>query len=429
MTYAGEDTLVGSIFNSLGVKAYPTADQEHGQRYHHFTPGQVYSHNVPRWINKKFRGQIWNRGVNHSSVTSVAFHKVTPTLMRRFHALLYDLCPENTNIVLNNNSDYQPAPIEQYVIDNAVRLGLDATAVDATTAPSCAVLKNKTISPHYDTLHQYIQELQQYSDLVEKFQPVKDLRRRLDPAMDVCQTVELHRDGLQALFPSGQLSLDVANNGYMEPLLPPLRHPLYCLSPGVWQDILRLDYLVHDFGALCRKLKPTSRTVFIDMGASLQFHGRTQSPAVHLVELFRKFGVPFDHIYAYEQTQIKPDQVFQKVPDHLRAAYHWINVGVDADPNSSLNPLKMLLENYDKDDLVVIKLDIDHSSIELPLAMQLLEDERYSGLVDHFYFEHHVNQLELKPAWDKDGMEGSIQESLQLFQGLRKKGIAAHYWV
>lgn len=76
----------------------------------------------------------------------------------------------------------------------------------------------------------------------------------------------------------------------------------------------------------------------------------------------------------------------------------------------------------------MIKLDIDTSFIEVPLAMQLLEDPRYYNLIDHFYFEHHVKLKELLGDWHRTA-KGSVLDSLKLFQGLREKGIAAHSWV
>jgi hypothetical protein len=167
----------------------------------------------------------------------------------------------------------------------------------------------------------------------------------------------------------------------------------------------------------------------VDMGASLDFHnGDKRQPAVYLTELFRKFGFPFDHVYAFEMKPEKPENVYEKLPPHLLAAYHWINVGVSADPDSTLNPLKLLLENFREDDLIVVKLDIDTASIEVPLALQLLKDDRYSKLIDQFYFEHHVLNSELAEDW-RQSMKGTVKESLDLFAGLREKGIPAHSWV
>jgi hypothetical protein len=94
---------------------------------------------------------------------------------------------------------------------------------------------------------------------------------------------------------------------------------------------MSLEYLVHDFYSMCKQLKRHSRTVFIDMGASLDFHDNdsasAESPAIYINKIYSKFGFQFDHIYAYEITQKEPAQVYERVPNELMTSYHWINVG------------------------------------------------------------------------------------------------------
>jgi hypothetical protein len=323
---------------------------------------------------------------------------------------------------------YQPATSERYVRDHALRLGYDNAKAPVYTCNIWTDDTNFTVpTSMHNELAAFREELKGYDRLVREFKPISDLRLQL--ALDesnrdqVCEQVAMD---MEALFPSRQLS-KVGSSGFLEPLLPPFRHPEYCYENN-HENLMALSYLVHDFGAMCRKLKRTSRTVLIDMGASLDFHGGRTSPAVYLTELYRKFGFPFDHIYAYEVTPKEPASVFQKVPEHLMAAYHWINVGVETDPNSSLNPLKMILENFNEDDFIVIKLDIDTSSIEVPLANQLLTDTKLQGLVDQFYFEHHVMMRELTANW-MGSMKGSVRDSLELFIGLREAGVPAHSWV
>ena len=105
-------------------------------------------------------------------------------------------------------------------------------------------------------------------------------------------------------------------------------------------------------------------------------------------------------------------------------------VGVSHDKEDKLDPLLSILQTFDEDDFIVVKLDIDTSHIELPLAKQLLEggkDGIYHKLVDQFYFEHHVHLGEIAPRWG-GSMKGTVQESLDLFGGLREKGIPAHFW-
>lgn len=124
---------------------------------------------------------------------------------------------------------------------------------------------------------------------------------------------------------------------------------------------------------LCQRLTPFSRTVFIDMGASLSFHEKEKlNPAVYILNTYKRFGFPFDHVYAYEVSTQEPAKVFQMVPDDLLYSYHWINVGVESDPNGKMNPLRMLLEQYTEEDFVVIKLDIDTGkSRRIPMVCAL----------------------------------------------------------
>ena len=132
-----------------------------------------------------------------------------------------------------------------------------------------------------------------------------------------------------------------------------------------------------------------------------------------------------------EVTESDPNEVFgDLLPKDLLSVYHWINVGVSAEVGGKLNPLHSILEKFSEDDLIVIKLDIDTSSIETPLAKQLLDggpNGTYHLLVDQFYFEHHVHLGELARNWGHS-MNGTVKESLELFYSLREKGIPAHFW-
>lgn len=332
---------------------------------------------------------------------------------------------------------YKPATTEDYIVQHAADLGLNVPMASA-----CELWHNESLTTPqvYKNLHAFRVELEDYKKRLDGFRFFAgknradnetselsqiDLREHIGLTHNICNRLDLHPDGLSGIFPSQQLSF--TRSGYVEPILPPLRHPEFCMDTNKLFD---LNYLVHDFAAMCRKLKPTSRLIFIDMGASLSFDSGPHTPAMFIIELYRKFGFIFDHIYAYEITPTEPADVFSRVPDHLLPAYHWINVGVSADRNSSFNPLtKLLQENKIKDeDLVVVKLDIDTSSVELPLAHQLLQDNHLGEMVDQFYFEHHVVE-KLMTTWWGQSSDGTVEDSLKLFTDLRRKGIAAHSWV
>ena len=134
------------------------------------------------------------------------------------------------------------------------------------------------------------------------------------------------------VFPSNQLSL--TESGYVEPLSPPMRDHKICFAEqrNETLNLMSLDYLVHDFEAMCRKLKPTSKRVLIDIGASLSFHlgGEEEDiqPIVTLLETYEKFGFNFDHIYGFEVEFAEPEDVYlEMLPEKYFPSYHWINVG------------------------------------------------------------------------------------------------------
>jgi hypothetical protein len=243
-----------------------------------------------------------------------------------------------------------------------------------------------------------------------------------------------HPDGLKALFSNSNELSFTPNSGYVEPLYPPMRHHKFCENRDKY--VMSLDYLVHDFESMCLQLKPHSKIVLIDMGASLSFHNNGKGniqPIVTLLELYEKFGFHFDHIYGFEITFAQPQKVFEELlPERYMHNYHWINVGVDATEGHKLNPLNSILKKFTEDDLIVVKLDIDTSSVEVPLAYQILKNTgsgkyNYHKLIDQFYFEHHIHMKEIERYWGRT-MNGTISDTLELFSGLRSKGIPAHFW-
>jgi len=225
--------------------------------------------------------------------------------------------------------------------------------------------------------------------------------------------------------------------GYMEPLVPPLRHPDMCIPgnpPGFY--MATMDFMIEDFGHICRhQLQKNTRNVFLDLGATYNFNSDvidSNSPAIRAIEKYRRNGIHFDHIYAYEIRQWDTEVVYKTIPTHMQGPLHWLNTGITGEENHQHNPWTMLAKNFGPDDFVVVKLDIDTVSVEWPLFQQLLNTPQIQELVDIFYFEHHVKMDEMQTFWgshSSGSTKGTIAESLELFQALRKAGVAAHYWI
>jgi hypothetical protein len=151
-----------------------------------------------------------------------------------------------------------------------------------------------------------------------------------------------------------------------------------------------------------------------------------ENPITYLLNLYQRFGFYFDHMYGFEATFTDPSDVYHHLLSiEYMHSYLWINVGVNASVDSKLNPLHSILQKF-LISLLLIKLDIDTSSIELPIAKQLSDDPRYANMVDQFYFEHHVHMQEMSRIY-RSAMSGSLQHTFELFYGLRLKGVSSHF--
>eukprot|EP00522_Entomoneis_paludosa_P004515 CAMPEP_0172475530 /NCGR_PEP_ID=MMETSP1065-20121228/69917_1 /TAXON_ID=265537 /ORGANISM="Amphiprora paludosa, Strain CCMP125" /LENGTH=669 /DNA_ID=CAMNT_0013233737 /DNA_START=28 /DNA_END=2038 /DNA_ORIENTATION=- len=260
------------------------------------------------------------------------------------------------------------------------------------------------------------------------------------------------RSTSQTTHSSSTLLSKTMKAGWMEPLVTPMRHPDFCfVKKG---NYLNLHYLIHDFAALCRRLKPHSKIALFDIsGINAKF-----ATELKLVRLFTKFGIKVDHIHAFEiasdantpkswkggknstKTKAKSIESMRSLAPRqlaaaadLNVAYHFVagDASTILNPQHPQNPFRILQQDYTEHDFVLVKIDIDDTALELALVQdQLLSTPALWPLVDQLYFEHHVHMQEMTPgAWKESNMGGSILDSLQLFAHLRQVGIAAHFWV
>jgi len=231
------------------------------------------------------------------------------------------------DLTVKKYQEYIPSIVENYLMENLDNLGYNTN----TSNPSgCKIWQDQTATTPaiHSLLASYSADLKNYTGIIKKFKQIPDLLKIIQKtnSHDICHTARPHPHGIKALFPSNQLSL--SDSGYVEPLTTPMRHHDFCTHG---RRLMTLEYLVHDFEAMCRKLKPTSKRILIDMGASLSFHGentKSPQPIVELLNLYKKFGFKFDHIYGFEVTFTDPKEVYENLlPEEYLPNYHWINVG------------------------------------------------------------------------------------------------------
>jgi glycoprotein-N-acetylgalactosamine 3-beta-galactosyltransferase len=96
--WSAEDILVARALREFGIFPYDTRDEDGGERYMHFSPGQHHWMQGDERLNRTsaFTEWYWNvsaRGVpDRTSARSVAFHYLDSDRIERIHALLYGYC-------------------------------------------------------------------------------------------------------------------------------------------------------------------------------------------------------------------------------------------------------------------------------------------------------------------------------------------------
>ncbi len=219
--------------------------------------------------------------------------------------------------------EYVPAGVEQYIMSNMKKLGYNNA--NWREVFGCKIWKSpeESTPENYQNLLAYKNETAEYFRALKEFdEPIGDIfdvirDNKSEKHHTTCKNLRLHPDGLMGIFQSGQLSLTKA--GYVEPLVTPLRHPDYCFLQDRYNKF-RIDYVVHDYEAMCKNMKPTSKRVLIDIGTS------AQQPFVDILKNYEKFGFNFDYIYAFDRED--PLESYKEFfSTSYFATYKWINEG------------------------------------------------------------------------------------------------------
>jgi hypothetical protein len=196
--------------------------------------------------------------------------------------------------------------------------------------------------------------------------------------------------------------------------------------------IVQKDYLVISWN-VSRKTTAspsyTPRSFYFDLGASTYTAGYGGASQSWFVETYASRGIQWDGIYGWEARAQPPSDVWRQIPPHLKPIYHWYNIPVSPEPNHPDNALDYIKRVARPEDFVLLKIDIDNTPVEEALVSQLLASNELLGLVDEFYFEHHVNTTPMYPSWRTFDSPRTLEDTYRIFTTLRSKGVLAHAWV
>eukprot|EP00026_Physarum_polycephalum_P011175 Phypoly_transcript_11378.p1 GENE.Phypoly_transcript_11378~~Phypoly_transcript_11378.p1 ORF type:complete len:337 (+),score=33.31 Phypoly_transcript_11378:66-1076(+) len=214
---------------------------------------------------------------------------------------------------------------------------------------------------------------------------------------------------------------------YIEPLALMMRNPLACVKTDFW-DIVDKNYMLVDWDIKQQRRDTNGRTFLFDMGASLYTAGSGGASQAWFVDNIEKRGLRLDGIYAWEYQVYNATEVFAVIPQRLWPIYYWYNIPVSSKVGSLANPWELMLRVATKDDLVIVKLDIDTPALEVALINQIITNRSISSIIDVLYYEDHTDIAEMRKYFGKN-LLNKLDDSMQLFTKMRHLGIRAHPWV
>eukprot|EP01040_Poterioochromonas_malhamensis_P001720 gene1720-1825_t len=151
---------------------------------------------------------------------------------------------------------------------------------------------------------------------------------------------------------------------------------------------------------------------------------------------YQQRGISFDKAMAWEMKAVNGTRYWSDVPANLISLLHFYNTPISANYSETHSVLRQIDEVAEEGDFVAFKLDVDRSSVELPIALEILRNPKYHRKIDEFFFELHFHCEVVGPCcWDHDYIPSDINgftldrlHAFNFFQELRYAGIRAHFW-
>ena len=215
------------------------------------------------------------------------------------------------------------------------------------------------------------------------------------------------------------------NGAPIEPLTGIGRHPFAqvgCKLPVAMTNIFNISYLV--LANHCQRAKPVTK--FFDMGCTVYNEKkRMASASGSSIPMFKRLYstgcITFDEIWGWESKQIP--NWWNHVPVSARPSMHFYNTPVSA------KEFSYALERCAESDLVIVKLDIDNTLVEMEIIEVI---EARAHLIDELFFEYHYYFDGMDFGWgnlDAIRARHNVTSAIHLMTRLRHKGIRAHFWI
>ena len=173
---------------------------------------------------------------------------------------------------------------------------------------------------------------------------------------------------------------------------------------------------------------------FFDAGSSLFY-----TSVGLFICAYSQRKISFDAMYGWEATLLEPSSFWKHVPAKWLPYYHFYNVPVEPGFAGHHSVLRIIDEVVREDDFVSFKLDIDNSTVEIPIFQAIVENTNgIAKKIDELFFEFHFDcEMMQFSGWeepDPQTFPKGVKKmdrvyAYEQFLALRKLGIRAHAYI
>lgn len=186
---------------------------------------------------------------------------------------------------------------------------------------------------------------------------------------------------------------------HIEPLVSFLRHPFAICFRSDDPITAGKDYLLDKSYIVLKRNQSESpfsdiprKAYLFDLGASSYNSGMGGASQSWLIESYRKKGIEFSHIYAWEANGIQKD-LLQETPDDILLKITYFALPVESGLNNTHSALRFINDLCTPDDFVVLKLDIDFPDLENEIVSEILENSHIQSLIDEVSSDSSPNSI------------------------------------
>ena len=128
-----------------------------------------------------------------------------------------------------------------------------------------------------------------------------------------------------------------------------------------------------------------------------------------------------------KRAQCMRRQYWPLVPDEYVSRLHFYNTGFDSNTSHAAHPMNIIRAIHNPGDVIVLKLDIDHSELELSIIKEIEDSPVLIRMITEMYLNMKYDHGDMDEVFGLNNSR-TLTEVTARFKTLRRAGLILHFW-